>query len=103
MLNKTNSYHVEVLPNGFDLNGLRIFCTDSNGRTKTRPLRPLIYFVFYILLGGLLCFDIREQCMEEWEDKLKELEVKGIWETVTKEKLSVDDNDKTNAFVFKLL
>ena len=41
--------------------------------------------------------------MEEWEDKLKELEVKGIWETVRKENLSVDDNDKTNAFVFKLL
>ena len=41
--------------------------------------------------------------MEEWEDKLKELEVKGIWETVTKEKLLVDDDDKTNAFVFKLL
>ena len=41
--------------------------------------------------------------MEEWEDKLKELEMKGIWETVTKEKLSVDDDDKTNAFVFKLL
>ena len=41
--------------------------------------------------------------MEEWEDKLKELERKGMWETVTKEKLPVDDDDKTNAFVFKLL
>ena len=29
--------------------------------------------------------------------------MEGIWETVTKEKLSVDDDDKTNAFVFKLL
>ena len=60
-------------------------------------------FVFYILLGGLLCFDTREQCMEEWEDNLMELEMEGIWETVTKEKVPVDDDDKTNAFVFKLL
>ena len=41
--------------------------------------------------------------MEEWEDKLMELEREGIWETVTKEKLPVDDDDKTIAFVFKLL
>ena len=41
--------------------------------------------------------------MEEWEDNLMELEMEGIWETVTKEKVPVDDDDKTNAFVFKLL
>ena len=41
--------------------------------------------------------------MEEWGDKLMELEMEGIWETVTKEKLPVDGDDKTNAFVFKLL
>ena len=40
--------------------------------------------------------------MDEWENKLKEMEMEGIWETVTKEKLLVDDDDKTNAFVFKL-
>ena len=40
--------------------------------------------------------------MEEWEDKLMELEMEGIWETVTKEKLPVFDDDKANAFVFKL-
>ena len=45
-------------------------------RTLEAKLDP---FVFYILLGGL-CFDIREQCMEEWEDKLMELEMEGIWE-----------------------
>ena len=72
-------------------------------RTLEPKLVSLKTFVFYILLGGLLCFDIREQCMEEWEDKLKELEMKGIWETVTKEKLPVDNDDKKNAFVCKLL
>ena len=41
--------------------------------------------------------------MDEWENKLKEMEREGIWETVTKGKLPVDDDDKTNAFVFKLL
>ena len=41
--------------------------------------------------------------MEEWEDNLMKLEMEGIWETVTKEKVPVDDDDKTNAFVFKLL
>ena len=41
--------------------------------------------------------------MEEWENKLKEIEMRGIWETVTKEKLLVVDDDKTNAFLFKLL
>ena len=33
--------------------------------------------------------------MEEWENKLKEMEMEGIWETVTKGKLPVDDDDKT--------
>ena len=41
--------------------------------------------------------------MEEWKDKLMELEMEGIWEAVTKEKLPVEDDVKTNAFVFKLL
>ena len=41
--------------------------------------------------------------MEEWKDKLMEFKMEGIWETVTKKKLSVVDDDKTNAFVFKLL
>ena len=41
--------------------------------------------------------------MEEWEDKLVELEREGISKNVTKETLPVDDDDKTNAFVFKLL
>ena len=40
--------------------------------------------------------------MEEWEDKLMELEREEIWET-HKKKLPVDDDDKTNAFLFKLL
>ena len=39
--------------------------------------------------------------MEEWEDKLMELEMEGIWETVTNEKLPADDDDNTNTFVFK--
>ena len=69
---------------------------------KRDPLSRLISFVFYIL-GGLLCFDIREKCMEEWKDKLMEFKMEGIWETVTEKKLSVVDDDKTNAFVFKLL
>ena len=70
-----------VLTKRFHLNGNT---TDS----KDRPLSLVISFVFYIL-AGLLCFDIREQCTEEWEDKLMELEMGGIWETVTKEKLQV--------------
>ena len=61
-----------------------------------------LFCILHSTRGDLLFFDIREQCMEEWENKLKEMEMEGIWETVTKEKLSVDDDDKTNAFVFKL-
>ena len=61
-----------------------------------------LFRILHSIRGDLLFFDIREQCMEEWENKLKEMEMEGIWETVTKEKLSVDDDDKTNAFVFKL-
>ena len=62
-----------------------------------------LFCILHSIRGDLLFFDIREQCMEEWENKLKEMEMEGIWETVTKEKLPVDDDDKTNAFVFKLL
>ena len=62
-----------------------------------------LFCILHSVRGDLLFFDIREQCMEEWENKLKEMEMEGIWETFTKEKLSVDDDDKTNAFVFKLL
>ena len=79
---------MKVLPKMFHLNDST---TEFFLQTQT-----VISFVFYILLGGdLLFFDIREQCMEEWENKLKEMEMEGIWETVTKEKLSVDDDDKT--------
>ena len=54
-----------------------------------------LFCILHSIRGDLLFFDIREQCMEEWENKLKEMEMEGIWETVTKEKLSVDDDDKT--------
>ena len=62
-----------------------------------------LFCILHSNKGDLLFFDIREQCMEEWENKLKEIEMRGIWETVTKEKLLVVDDDKTNAFLFKLL
>ena len=62
-----------------------------------------LFCILHFIRGDLLFFDIREQCMEEWENKLKEIEMKGIWLTVTKEKLLVVDDDKTNAFLFKLL
>ena len=74
-----------------------------NGRNQNLILMTSnLFCILHSKKGDLLFFNIREQCMEEWENKLKEMEMEGIWETVTKEKLSVDDDDKTNAFVFKL-
>ena len=74
-----------------------------NGRNQNLTLMTSNLFrILHSIRGDLLFFDIREQCKDEWENKLKEMEMEGIWETVTKEKLSVDDDDKTNAFVFKL-
>ena len=96
---------MKVLPKMFHLNDntTEFFLQTQTVETKTWPLWPLISFVFYIW-GDLLCFDIREQCMEEWENKLKEMEMEGIWETYKRKIiLPVDDDDKTNAFVFKLL
>ena len=46
-----------------------------------------LFCILHSIRGDLLFFDIREQCMEEWENKLKEMEMEGIWETVTKGKL----------------
>jgi len=56
--------------------------------------------------GGLICFDIYEQHLDEWKNKLLEFEKKGIWENVAKEKLPLYGADdfpgETNAFVFKV-
>lgn len=57
--------------------------------------------------GGLLCFDIFDEDMVEWQQKLLQMVNSGILECVTKEKVPLYNFEgrqtETNAFVFKVL
>lgn len=61
----------------------------------------------FFLAGGLLCFDIYDQHLDEWQNKLLDFENDRIWENITKAKVPLFGADnfpaETNAFVFKLL
>ena len=59
------------------------------------------------MAGGLLCFDIFDDDMMEWQQKLLEMVNSGILEQVTKVKVPLYNVEgrqtETNAFVFKVL
>lgn len=59
------------------------------------------------MAGGLLCFDIFDEDMMEWQQKLLEMVNSGILEQVTKERVPLykveGRQTETNAFVFKVL
>ena len=59
------------------------------------------------IAGGLLCFDVFDEDMMEWQQKLLQMVNSGILECVTKEKVPLYNVEgrqtDTNAFVFKVL
>ena len=59
------------------------------------------------MAGGLLCFDIFDDDMIEWQQKLLEMVNSGILEQVTKVRVPLYNVEgrqtETNAFVFKVL
>lgn len=59
------------------------------------------------MAGGLLCFDIFDDDMMEWQQKLLEMVNSGILEQVTKVRVPLYNVEgrqtETNAFVFKVL
>ena len=67
----------------------------------------LIYLMLFFIAGGLLCFDIFDEDMVEWQQKLLQMVNSGILECVTKEKVPLYNVEgrqtETNAFVFKVL
>ena len=63
--------------------------------------------MLFFIAGGLLCFDIFDEDMVEWQQKLLQMVNSGILECVTKEKVPLYNVEgrqtETNAFVFKVL
>jgi len=59
------------------------------------------------MAGGLLCFDIFDEDIMEWQQKLLEMVNSGILEQVTRERVPLYNVEgrqtETNAFVFKVL
>jgi len=57
--------------------------------------------------GGLLCFNIRDNRVDDFRGKILELENAGIWENVCERKVPHFDRDElpreTSAFVYKIL
>jgi len=82
-------------------------CRVKNCFNVTSLHSNLICPTFLFMAGGLLCFDIFDEDIMEWQQKLLEMVNSGILEQVTRERVplySVEGRQtETNAFVFKVL
>ena len=62
---------------------------------------------FFLFVGGLLCFTMRDLDVKEYEEKMLELEKAGRWKAFARARLPYSDNDdlpqETNGFFFKVL
>lgn len=83
-----------------------LICASAFGNNHILPT-ALKEMCRIITKGGLLCFDIYEQHLDEWQNKLLEFQSEGIFDNVMREKIPLygvnDYPDKTNAFVYKVL
>ena len=62
---------------------------------------------FSHFIGGLVCFSMRPSGVEEYEEKILELERAGKWKTFSKETLPYSEKEdlpkEINAFIFKVI
>ena len=64
------------------------------------------FCLFFHIAGGLFCFTMRNHDATQYEDKILELEKKGSWHAISKEKMPYFDCDalpkEVNGFIYKV-
>ena len=62
------------------------------------------YFILIIFVGGVICFNIRDNQLVDYQAKIRELEKAARWEVITKNVVSFFESeeifDKSDAFFF---
>ena len=64
------------------------------------------YFILIIFVGGVICFNIRDNQLVDYQAKIRELEKVARWEMITKNVVSFFESeeifDKSDAVFFFL-
>ena len=62
------------------------------------------YFILIIFVGGVICFNIRDNQLVDYQAKIRELEKAARWEMITKNVVSFFESeeifDKSDAVFF---
>ena len=62
------------------------------------------YFILIIFVGGVICFNIRDNQLVDYQAKIRELEKAARWEMITKNVVSLFESeeifDKSDAVFF---
>ena len=52
------------------------------------------YFILIIFVGGVICFNIRDNQLVDYQAKIRELEKAARWELITKNVVSFFESDE---------
>ena len=52
------------------------------------------YFILIIFVGGVICFNIRDNQLVDYQAKIRELEKAARWEMITKNVASLFESDE---------
>ena len=52
------------------------------------------YFILIIFVGGVICFNIRDNQLVDYQAKIRELEKVARWEMITKNVVSFFESEK---------
>ena len=52
------------------------------------------YFILIIFVGGVICFNIRDNQLVDYQAKIRELEKAARWEMITKNVVSFFESDE---------
>ena len=84
-------------------NTILIFCYNISCSQVSQKILDF----FFIVLGGLLCFNLRCGELDDYHVTMSELEKAGRWELVSKKVVPFFESDdmpkETLAFVYKVL
>ena len=65
------------------------------------------YFILIISVGGVICFNIRDNQLVDYQAKIRELEKAARWEMITKNVVSFFESEEmpreTYALLFRVL
>lgn len=98
-----NDHQIPEIETG-EFDGLVCGATMLTGHIRSSALGEMIRIV---KIGGLICFNIRDGQLVDYQEKISELETSGKWENVSKTVIPFFKSDgmpkETMVFVYKVL